>query len=337
MIEQSHIDLPSLIERSGIGLHREGKGYRGACPFHLGKSNTSLSIFEGTSGGWLWHCHAACGSGDAIAWVMRHEELAFKDACTFLRLDLPPTDRTPRPPRPPEDANEPPDVWQIVARDIAERSEGFLWASAGSKALTYLRSRGLTDDTIRAARLGYNPTDRWIPRTKIGLPVEDDAYRHVAQPRGITIPWTVGASIWKLWIRTPEHARYDGERWPKYHQLSGGGNAPWGIDGVVPTQPIMLVEGTFDALAVRQEAGDLITPIVTGTTGARRVRWIARLASAPLVLLSYDADAGGDQPTEYWGKVLPTTRIWRAFFDDPAAMLSTPGMVRSWVRAGLRD
>ena len=104
---------------------------------------------------------------------------------------------------------------------------------------------------------------------------------------------------------------------------------------MVPGKPLMLVEGTFDAMAVAQEAGDLITPIVTGTTGARRVRWIARLASAPLVLLSYDADVGGDQPTVYWGKVLPNTRIWRAYYDDPAAMLSTPGMVRAWVDSGI--
>ena len=336
MIEQSHIDLPSLIERSGIDLHREGKGYRGACPFHLGKSNTSLSLFEGTSGGWRWHCHAACGSGDAVAWVMRREGLAFKDACTFLRLDLPPTDHAPRPPRPPEDANEPRDVWQTVARDVAERSEGVLWASTGSKALTYLRSRGLTDDTIRAAGLGYNPEDRWIPRAAMGLDVEDDGPRTVALPRGITIPWMVGSALWKLWLRTPEHARQDGTRWAKYHQIPGGGNAPWGVDALQPGKPIMLVEGTFDALAVAQEAGDLVTPLVTGTTGARRIRWIARLASAPLVLLSYDADAGGDAPTVYWSKVLPTTRVWRAYYDDPAAMLSTPGLVRSWVEAGVR-
>ena len=84
-----------------------------------------------------------------------------------------------------------------------------------------------------------------------------------------------------------------------------------------------------------QEAGDLITPVVTGTTGARRIRWIARLALAPLVFLSFDADSGGAAPTAFWRDVLPRTRVWLPYYDDPATMLSRPGTLRAWVQAGL--
>lgn len=332
MIDQTGIDLPTLIEQSGVVLHREGRAYRGACPFHGGKSNTSLSISERTAGGWGWHCFAGCGSGDAVAWVMRRESLDFRAACEHLRLALP-TAQAPQPPRPPEDAPEPSAVWQTTAQGLADRATGCLWAVAGTRALAYLHTRGLRDATIRTAGLGYNPADRWIPRAAFGLAI--DGPRTVAIPRGITIPWAIGGSLWKLFVRTPEHPRADGSPWPKYHQLPGSGNAPWGIDAVQRGTPVMLCEGIFDALAVNQEAGDLITPVVTGTTGARRVRWIARLAQAPLVLLSFDADRGGDQPTDYWRAVLPHTRIWRAFYDDPAAMLGTPGMVRTWVQAGI--
>ncbi len=335
MIDQTHIDLVSLIERSGVHLHREGGGYRGACPFHGGKSNTSLSLFERTSGGWGWYCFAGCGSGDAVAWVMRREGLDFKAACEHLRLDLPATAHAPNPPRPPEEAPEPGAAWQQTAQGIADRATGFLWAAQGMRAQAYLRKRGLMDATIRAAGLGYHPSDCWIPRADFGLAVTEDGPRTVAIPRGITIPWHISGSLWKLWLRTPEHPRQDGTPWAKYHQVSGSGNAPWGIDALQPRKPVMLVEGVFDALAVAQEAGDLITPIVTGTTGSRRFCWIARLASVPLTLLSFDADAGGDQPMAYWAGVLPHTRIWRAYYDDPAAMLTIPGMVRGWVETGL--
>ena len=102
-------------------------------------------------------------------------------------------------------------------------------------------------------------------------------------------------------------------------------------DAIVPTRPARLVEGVFDALAVQQVAGDLVTPVATGTTGARRARWIALLSCAPVVLVSYDNDAA-----RYWLDALaPHAVRWRPFWDDPAAMLADDGELRAWIQTGL--
>jgi hypothetical protein len=85
-------------------------------------------------------------------------------------------------------------------------------------------------------------------------------------------------------------------------------------------------------------AGDLVAAIAAGTTtGARRIPWIARLATASQVLVAMDADAGGEEAAHYWLDVLRhNARRWRPLFDDPAAMLQAGLDMRQWVEAGLQ-
>ena len=328
MIDQSHVDLAALIGRT-VPLHRVGRTLRGRCPLHAGKTDSSLTLFD-TPDGLRWKCQAGCGGGDAIAWLTKAEGLDFKAACAALACDAPARPYAPPPPRAPDDTTPPPALWQAVARQRADEAAARLWTPAGSRALAWLHGRGLTDATIQSAGLGYTPADTYTLRADFGLPVEADGPRMVAFPRGVTIPWYIGGDLWKLWTRTREH-----KTWPKYFQTPGGRNGAWGIDAVQRDKPVMLCEGIFDALAVLQEASDLVTPVVTGTTGARCVRWGMRLAQAPLALLSFDADSGGDQPRVYWADVLPRTKVWLPYYDDPGAMLTRPGSVRSWVLAGL--
>jgi len=340
-IDQRSVDLPALVGRR-VRLRRAGRTLRGRCPLHNGKSDTSLTLWE-TDRGWAWCCQAGCAGGDAIAWLMKVEGLTFRDALAELALDAPARRAgPPPPPSPPDDTTAPPEPWQEAAGRIADEAAGLLWRPEGARAIAWLRRRGLSDDTIRRAGLGFNPADRFVPRPDLGLPLDAGGPRTVAVPRGVTIPWRADGALWQFWVRTPGHAApWRGEggspaHWPKYHQLPGGANALWGADDLRPGAPVMLLEGVFDALAVRQEAGDLIVPVVTGTTGARRIRWIARMALAPVALLAFDADAGGDSPTAYWADVLPRARVWKPYFDDPAAMLAArPGCVRAWVLAGL--
>lgn len=122
---------------------------------------------------------------------------------------------------------------------------------------------------------------------------------------------------------------------PKYYQLPGGTNALYGADGLSAHKPAILCEAALDALVIRQVAGDLVTAVASGTTGARRIHWVLRLARAPLVLLAFDQDAGGDTPEAYWSQVLPRTFTWRPYVDDPAAMHAAGMSVRAWVEAGL--
>jgi hypothetical protein len=78
-----------------------------------------------------------------------------------------------------------------------------------------------------------------------------------------------------------------------------------------------------------------VSTIATGTSGARRVRWLSALALCTPALIGHDADAAGDKAAAYWLDVLPGSRRLRPFYDDPAAMLADGQDVRAWVQSGL--
>jgi hypothetical protein len=127
------------------------------------------------------------------------------------------------------------------------------------------------------------------------------------------------------------------QRPTKHYQVPGGSNCIYNADAVQRGKPAVLVEAALDALAIQQEAGDLVAAVATGTTGARGIRWIGKLAGCNPILLSYDNDQGGTTPTSYWRDVLrKQAHIWRPYPDDPAAMLEHGFDVRAWVAAGLR-
>jgi DNA primase len=200
-------------------------------------------------------------------------------------------------------------------------AEAALWSSVGVGALSYLRKRGFADKTIRAVRLGYIPEELREAPEMWGLPAE---HKPIWTPRGIAIPWRAAGSIWRLNIRRPSGK-------PKYIGPAGSANGLYGADGLYPGRPAVIVEGEFDAMAVAQEAGDLVAAVATGSTcGARHSRWVRLLAAAPWVLVAYDNDDAGQRAADWWFKSLPRARCLVPE-SDPADMLQTGRDVRAWV------
>jgi hypothetical protein len=230
-------------------------------------------------------------------------------------------------PAAPELCDAPDEAWQAAAGAFVR------WArmDMGGGACDYLNNRGLTDETIIGAQLGHNPAGRWSERAKWGLGPDEDGHTRMWLPAGIVIPWYAGGALWKLTIRR-ETVKQDQER---YKTISGSANALYNADALQPGTPAMLVEGVFDALAVQQTAGDLVAPVASGTSGARRVRWLSRLALASEVLVSLDADGPGDEASGYWCGVLDNARRHRPYYADPSQMLQDEQDVRDWVLSGL--
>jgi hypothetical protein len=259
-------------------------------------------------------------------------------------LNLPssnPRFRTKGPPpivlTPPDEANPPTPAWRAYAEGFCVFAQRLLWQRESRPALEWLLRRGLRHDTILRARLGYNPEGFYDERASWGLPPEQERGRprQVWVPSGIVIPWYVDGEVWRIFLRRLS-ARQVKQGAPKYIQLPGGTNALYNADALRPGQPAMLVEGAFDALAVQQEAGDLVSAVASGTTGARRLRWIGALSLCRPVLLSFDADAGGQQACAYWQALLgDVARPWLPTQDDPAAMVADGQDLRGWVEIGL--
>lgn len=166
-----------------------------------------------------------------------------------------------------------------------------------------------------------------------GLPTE---HKKLWLPAGILIPWRIDGFIWKLYIRRllTDKQKAEGEK--PYIQVAGCSNALYNADDLKGQKPVILTEGVFDALAIKQQVGDLVIPVATGTTGARRARWIAAIARSPFSLLSYDTDAAGEKAAQAWSNILqPHAARWRPYWDDPAAMLQAGADLRAWIVSGL--
>ena len=137
-----------------INLKRSGNRYLGLCPFH---SEKTPSFFVNPQMQ-LYHCFG-CGAGGTVIHFIEHiENLDFIEAVKFLaqRAGIPL----------PDEKDEVSDYTRLK-RNIREMNKiagrtyfRSLNSETGRQALSYLRSRGLSDDTIKTYGLGYAP-NQW--------------------------------------------------------------------------------------------------------------------------------------------------------------------------------
>lgn len=301
-----------------------GGEWAGACPFCRAGVDR-LRVWPNSKRGGGWWCRMCERGGDAIQYL-REQGLSYQEACAQLGQPL---DR----PQAATSFVAPPVGCPVPAPRWRECAAGFVFWSQGNieRALPYLTSRGLTEKTIRTAQLGYNPAQRECSREKWGMEPDKDNGDRFWLPAGIVIPSYADGALWRVQIRR-EVVRDSQDR---YKTVTGSSNVLYGADSLQPNRPAVLVEGPFDALAVQQSAGDLCAVVASGTSGARRIRWITQLALTSQVLIALDADPPGDHAARYWLEVLPTARRWRPYYSDPSQMLEDGQDVRGWVLAGL--
>ena len=221
---------------------------------------------------------------------------------------------------------EPPEQWQRAATAFYQACQRALWSEVGSPALDYLRRRGLSDETIRKAALGYHPGPFRAPASQWG--------RTTWLAQGIVIPWLIEGGIWRLTIR--DERVTEGSR--RYLQVSGGSNGLYLAQSLLlKRQAVVLLEGEFDALSVAQECGDLVAVVATGTTkGSHTPRWISLLAQQERVLVAFDAERDkGDADAEWWTRRLGNAQRLRPLWNDANQMLQDGVDLREWVSVAL--
>ena len=193
---------------------RRGEGGRRLwwkCPLHE-DPNPSFCVEPGRR--W-WKCFGCGEEGDAPKLVIKLNGVAFPEAVRIvaeLSGIVPPSGASPRP-RPPASPTaskpekppaRPPEGPSGLPLDEAStlvtEAAGRLWTPKGTEAVAYLHNRGLTDETIKAARLG------WTPCVMIPTREGDRCF----QARGVVIPWFDGDRLALVKIR-----QHEGRK-PKY-------------------------------------------------------------------------------------------------------------------------
>lgn len=337
------IDIPAFYTSHGVILSgrttnnvRDGREWHGSCPRCAG-STDRFSFWESgrfscslRSSGCGWH-------GSSPYWFLRDEGYSHRQACDDLNLD--PYEfgeyqqSTPLPLFMTKD-EAPGKKWMDAAEAFVWRAERYLWQH-GAKAVEYLQSRGLGEDVLKKARIGYCPGWYVDSLESWGLLREQTGQNEteIKIPAGITFPYIIDGNIWKIQIKRFES---DGS----YFQVLGSSDCPFGIDNLEAGKPVLLTEGEFDRLSVLQEAGDLVATVATGGTNrSQSTRWITRLKQAPVVLVGFDQDENkaGDEGASWWLKKLPNSTRWTPWTHDANQMLTTGLSLRTWIKLGLRS
>jgi DNA primase len=146
----SRVDIAQII--SGyLPLKRAGRNFKACCPFHQEKTASFMVSPEKQ----IYHCFGCGESGNAFKFLMRYERMDFPEAVRAVAQKAGVV--LPEPSR--EDAQAAGISAQIFKLNAlaADFYAGILHAGRGRAAKEYLLKRGLKEETLKAARLGFAP------------------------------------------------------------------------------------------------------------------------------------------------------------------------------------
>lgn len=156
-----------------VTLRKSGANYKGLCPFHNEKTPSFIvSPARGTC-----HCFGCGKGGNAIGFIMEHEQMNYPEALRWLarKYHIEIRER---------------EMTDEERREQSERESMFIvneWAAGyfsdllhnhpdgQAIGMQYFRSRGFRDDIIRKFLLGYDLPDRTLlSRTAIGKGYQEE-------------------------------------------------------------------------------------------------------------------------------------------------------------------
>lgn len=148
---RSRNDIVDVIS-SYVKLQKKGSSHFGLCPFHNEKS-PSFSVSQGKQ---MYYCFGCGAGGNVFTFLMNYENYTFQEALKYLAdragITLPQEEVS-------GEARKRADQ-KAVLLEINKAAAQYFYAQLksprGAPALSYLKNRELSDDTIRAFGLGYS-------------------------------------------------------------------------------------------------------------------------------------------------------------------------------------
>jgi len=301
------IDIVELIG-STLDLRKAGKNYKALCPFHQEKT-PSFYVFPETQS---FYCFGCGASGDAITFVMRTEQLGFREALERLAERAGITLQSSRLHDDQEDEQRQRlfELNRLAAAWFAH----VLWSTAfGEPARAYLERRGVDRATAERFGLGFAPDApaallRYL--TQLGASSDElvQAGLVVRRDDGSLVDRFRNRVIFPIRDRQGRilgfGGRSLGDVQPKYLNspqtpLFDKSSVLYALDlaeeAIRAQRTAIVVEGYLDAITAHQ-FGYLNTVASLGTAlTERQGKLLRRLADR--ILLALDADAAGRQAT----------------------------------------
>jgi DNA primase len=300
---KSRVDIVDVVQEF-VELKKGGSNHLGLCPFHTEKSPS----FSVNRSGQFYHCFGCGKGGDVIGFLMDITGMSFMEAVEQLAervgMEIPQT-RGSDPSRR-EEA-------ELAARANLAAAEHFyrtLFESAGTDALAYLTNRGLSEDTIRAFRLGYVTSDSKgltshirdaglaptaletagiMMSSKFGGPPKNRFANRVVFPiidqvkRVIGFGGRIMEGDGPKYLNSPET--------PVYHKSRVLFGIPQAMAAIKLAREAIVVEGYMDVIALHQAGIENVIAASGTAFTVEQARIIGRMANR--VLLLFDGDNAG--------------------------------------------
>jgi DNA primase len=158
-----------------VKLRKAGaQNFTGLCPFHNEKT-PSFSVHATRQ---FFHCFGCGVSGDVFAFVQKIENVTFPEAVRAVaqKLGIALPKATFSTPAEARDAR-----LRTVLLEVHERARAFfqecLRRPEGARAREYLAGRGLSEDVIKAFRIGYAPDSGFLLRDRLRGEFDEEVLR----------------------------------------------------------------------------------------------------------------------------------------------------------------
>lgn len=322
------MNLLELAEEMGIDPRKtsasHGGEYHSSCP-SCGQGDDRFMFWPEKDRYWCRTCNT---KGDAIQFCRDFLGLSFKEACLKVGQEEKKGRFTSiyREKRQEVKTKTPSCQWQRKALAFVEAAHQRLLID--NTAMALVQQRGLSLDTIKKNRLGWNSNKTPYPYQEWGLEEE----RSIYMPVGIVIPLFDEGKIQKIKIRKKEEDDYG-----KYYEVPGGAKfLPLFGDPLLSIS--VIVEAEFDAMLIVQEAGDLCNCIALG--GAQKKpppllqEW---LTTRRLILFALDFDDAGKNEYASWAKSYPNLEPWPVSEEKSPGDAYQEGInLRGWIESGVQ-
>ncbi len=357
------MNIKELLESHGITPFRAGNKhggeYHSACP-GCGDGSPRrpdqgppdrFQIWPDKADGYVYTCRRCGKYGDMIQFLVDFDGKTFREACGILGVQKDGAGyvrhQSPRPPVPrrqefvPHVYDQPAEAWLAKAQEFSLWCHEQLLASAEGQEL--LARRGLSLETARRYRIGFNPgengKDLYRARAAWGLPAaKKDNGRDKALwlPRGLVLPLLDGdGRAVQLRIRRRDEDVRAFLSGIKYQLIEGSSHATMVLNR--SAKAFMVVESGLDAYLAAQEGQGLIGAVTTWNATAKPDQEATALLGAALrILVSLDSDPAGAKASAWWLETFRQARRWPVpGHKDPGEAAAAGLDIRRWIIAGL--
>lgn len=339
--------LETISNDTGLVYHKKattlGGEYSGSCPWCGGDDR--FSIHPGKN---HFVCRKCKKAGDSISFMILFHGLTYREACKALGIlpeikpkeilrsggDHPSLQWSPRA------TIYPPEEWQKKAEIVLFEAYKRLLSPAGKQHREWLNSRGISNSTIKAARMGWVSNAMGFDLESWGLTPNEDQNalnRQIWIPEGLIIPYFVNGRPVRLRVR---QSKQDVKN--RYILVTGSAmpyfDYPKHQDiALDPAKPVLITESELDGWLLQEKLGDIFHIYAIGNASARPdTETHQKIKNVP-ILLNLDDDEAGHAEQEWWHNQYDFVYThYSEFGKDPGESFEVGVDIQAWGSDGLK-